>query len=169
MTGKCELVLAQAKDLHRCIDILRAGRDFQRAQGFVQWPDGFPNEAVIRSDIRKKLGYVVKVDDVIAAYLYLGFDGDPSYPQIKGAWQYDDPYAVIHRIAIADEFRGMGLADITFRLVGDFCKEKGVSLLRIGTHERNTRMQHVLDKNGFVYCGIVIQDSGERLAYEKKL
>jgi hypothetical protein len=30
-------------------------------------------------------------------------------------------------------------------------------------------MQHVLEKNGFVYCGTVIQGNGDRMAYEKKI
>ena len=31
-------------------------------------------------------------------------------------------------------------------------------------------MQHLLDKNGFTYCGIIYLDDGtERLAYQKQL
>ena len=164
-----ELTLAKMEDFHHCMDILRAGRDFQRQQGFLQWPDGFPDAELIRSDICSGLGYVVKADGVIAAYLYIGFDGDPSYPKIRGAWQYDEPYAVIHRIAISPEFRGIGLTGIIFDLVGELCRKEGISLLRIDTHEDNKRMQHVVSKHGFVYCGIVIQGGGDRLAYEKKL
>lgn len=164
-----ELVLAGPEDLGRCMEILCAGRDFQREQGFFQWPDSFPDENVIRSDIRDHYGYVVKVDGKIAAYLYLGFDGDPSYPQIRGAWNYDEPYGVIHRIAVSDEFRGMGLTGRIFQLVGALCRQRGIFLLRIDTHEDNKRMQHVLAKNGFAYCGLVIQSGSDRLAYEKKL
>lgn len=164
-----ELVLAQPEEFHRCMDILNAGREFQREQGFIQWPDGYPDEESVREDLRNGLGYVVKAEGVIAAYMYIGFDGDPAYPKIKGAWKYDEAYAVVHRIAIAPEFRGMGLASITFRLVEDFCRSRGFSLLRIDTDEANKRMQHVLHKNGFEYCGTVIQGNGERLAFEKKI
>lgn len=167
--AKYELTLAQTEDFRRCMDILNAGREFQCAQGFVQWPDGYPDEASVRCDIRDGLGYVLKVDGVVAAYMYIGFDGDPAYPKIKGAWNYDAPYAVVHRIAIAPEFRGMGLGSVTFRMVEDFCKKRGFYLLRIDTDGENKRMQHVLTKNGFVYCGTVIQGGGDRLAFEKKL
>ncbi|MBE6958076.1 MAG: GNAT family N-acetyltransferase [Ruminococcaceae bacterium] len=166
---KYELTLARSEDFDRALEILRSGRDFQRQQGFVQWDDSFPNPETIRSDIREKLGYVVKVDGKIAAYLYLGFDGDPSYPAIRGKWKSDEPYAVVHRIAIAPEFRGMGLASVTFRLTEDYCKSRGFYSLRIDTHESNKRMQHILTKNGFLYCGIVLQNGSDRLAYEKKI
>ena len=164
-----ELALARQEDFRRCMDILDAGREFQRQQGFIQWPDGFPDEESILCDIRSGLGYVVKVDGAIAAYLYLGFDGDPAYPAIRGAWGYEENYGVIHRIAIAPEFRGTGLASVVFRLVEDHCRERGIYLLRIDTDEQNKRMQHVLEKNGFVYCGTVVQGGGDRFAYEKKL
>jgi len=164
-----ELALAQAEDFRRCMDILNAGRQFQREQGFIQWPDGYPDEESVRGDLRDGLGYVLKVDGVIAAYMYIGFDGDPAYPEIKGAWKHDGAYAVVHRIAIAPEFRGLGLGSVTFRLVEEFCKGKGFYLLRIDTDGANKRMQHVLEKNGFVYCGTVIQGGGDRFAYEKKL
>ena len=166
---KYELVLAQLEDFQRAMDILNAGRQFQREQGFIQWPDGYPDEESIRCDLRDGLGYVLKVDDTIAAYMYIGFDGDPSYPEIKGAWKHDGPYAVVHRIAIAPEFRGLGLGSVTFGLVEEFCKSKGFDILRIDTDGENKRMQHVLAKNGFVYCGTVIQGGGDRLAFEKKL
>ena len=164
-----KLSLAQPEDFDRAIEILRSGRDFQRQQGFVQWGDNFPDPEIIRSDIRKQNGYVVTADGKIAAYFYLGFDGDPSYPLIRGAWNYEEDYAVIHRIAIAPEFRGLGLSSVVFKLAEEFCRKKGVSLLRIDTHEDNKRMQHILAKNGFVYCGIVLQNGSDRLAYEKKI
>ena len=167
--AKYELTLAQMEDFRRCMDILNDGREFQRAQGFVQWADGYPDEGSVLGDLQNGLGYVVKVDGAIAAYMYIGIDGDPAYPEIKGAWNYDEPYAVVHRIAIGSEFRGQGLGSITFRLVEDFCRSKGFYLLRIDTDEKNKRMQHVLEKNGFVYCGTVIQGGGDRMAYEKKL
>jgi RimJ/RimL family protein N-acetyltransferase len=167
--AKYKLTPAQMGDFQRCMDILNSGREFQRAQGFVQWADGYPDERSILADLQSGNGYVLKAYDTIAAYMYIGFDGDPSYPQIKGAWGYHEPYAVVHRIAIDSSFRGQGLSSITFRLVEDFCKSKGFYLLRIDTHEENKRMQHVLAKNGFAYCGIVMQNGGERLAYEKKL
>lgn len=164
-----ELVSAKPADFSRCMDILNAGREFQRAQGFVQWPDGFPTEESIREDIALSRGYVLTADDVIAAYLSIGFDGDPSYPQIQGAWHSDRPYAVLHRIAVDAAFRGMGLTSTLFRLVEDFCISKEIFCMRIDTHAHNKRMQHVLAKNGFSYCGTVMQETGERMAFDKTI
>lgn len=164
-----QLITATWDNIPRYLEILNSGREFQRAQGFIQWPDGYPAREDIQEDILSHKGYALTAGDAIAGYLYLGFDGDPAYPQIKGAWHYDAPYAVIHRIAIGEEFRGQGLADIAFRLAETICLKKGVFVLRIDTDGENKRMQHILNKNGFSYCGTVVQGGGDRLAFDKKL
>ena len=164
-----ELVLARNEDIGAYVDILNEGREFQRAQGFVQWPDGYPDKTDVAQDIQEGKGYALHVDGEVAAYFYLGFDGDPAYPEIKGAWRFDEPYAVIHRVAIAKSHRGRGLMNELFRLAGAVCLEQGVACLRIDTDEQNKRMRHVLEKNGFVCCGTVIQGGGDRLAFDKKL
>ena len=164
-----ELVHASRENIPACVEILSEGRAFQRKQGFVQWADGYPGSREVEADVKAGKGYVLKVDGAIAAYMYLGFDGDPSYPAIRGAWHTGEPYTVIHRIAIGDGFRGLGLTDVAFRLVEEFSKSHGVYALRIDTHADNKRMQHVVEKNGFSYCGIVMQNGGERLAYDKSL
>lgn len=48
----------------------------------------------------------------------------------------------------------------------DYCKAQ-IPHLRIDTHEDNKVMQHVLEKYGFVRCGIVyVSDGSPRIAYE---
>lgn len=164
-----ELTQAVPEELPAYMEILDAGRAFQRQQGFLQWPDGYPDQASVEQDIRQGKGCALRVDGQLAGYLYIGFDGDPAYPQIKGAWRYDRPYAVIHRIALAPGFRGRGLADVAFRLAGELALAKGVDCLRIDTDEKNQRMRHILQKNGFACCGTVVQGGGDRLAYDKLL
>ena len=163
------LELAKWEDIPHCVDILSDGREFQREQGFVQWPDGYPGRAEVESDVRTGKGYVIKCGDTIAAYLYIGFDGDPAYPEIRGAWHYPEPYAVIHRMAIGKAFRGKGVSGVLFQLAGEFIRSKGITNLRIDTDEANSRMRHVLEKNGFACCGLVIQGGGDRLAFDKSL
>lgn len=167
--AKYELVPAQPEHFMRCMEILQSGRAFQRAQGFIQWPDNFPNAERIHKDIADLQGYILLVDDTVAAYLYLGFDGDSNYLEIDGSWLYHEPYAVIHRLALDAQFRGRGLATVIFRLAEQICIRRGCYCLRIDTHQDNKRMQNVLKKNGFSFCGTVMQETGKRMAYEKKL
>lgn len=163
------LVPALEGEISQCFEILNQARAFQREQGFVQWPDGYPPRSAIEEDVHSGKGYVVKADSAIACYMCIGLDGDPAYPAIKGAWHSDLPYVVIHRLAMAPEFRNRGLSQQVFSLIEGYCKNAGISNLRIDTDEKNMRMRYVLEKNGFHYCGTVIQGGGDRLAFDKLL
>ena len=99
---------AREADIPRCGEILDEGRAFQQAQGFVQWTEDYPNAGTVRQDIRDRKGYVIRSGGDIAAYLCIDFGGEPAYKEIRGAWQTEEPYAVVHRMAFAPEFRGPG-------------------------------------------------------------
>ena len=164
-----QLVKAQPEEVAQCKAILDSGREFQRQQGFVQWPDGYPTLEMIAKDVEVGKGYVLKVDSRIAAYMLLDLDGDPAYADARCHWHNEDKYLVIHRIAISEEFRGQGIAAIIFDLVAEYAKEQGVYNLRIDTALENKRMQHVVQRSGFTYRGLVIQGGGDRMAYDKQL
>ena len=164
-----ELVPAKLSDLPVCMEILDSGRTFQRQQGFTQWRDGYPAAEDVQRDIESGGAYLLTIDNTPAAYVYIGFDGDPAYPLIEGRWRFGEPYGVLHRVAISTDFRGFGLSDVLFDLAGNLVKAHGFHCLRIDTHEDNKRMQHILTKNGFSYCGTVLQNGEPRLAYDKKL
>lgn len=163
------LELAQAQDAEVCYSILDMGREFQKAQGFVQWTDDYPNFDTVKDDIQNKKGFVLKVDGRIAGYMCIDFDGEPAYDHIEGRWQTEEPYAVVHRLAFHPDFRGMGLADVTFRLIGELCLSQGVRYIRADTDFPNKRMQHILEKNGFVHRGVIVFQGGDKLAYDKTL
>ena len=163
------LEAARPNELDACWEITREGRAFQNEQGFVQWTEDYPNTNTIREDIQNRKGYVIRFDGAIAAYLCIDFDGEPAYREIQGAWQTEEPYAVVHRMAFADEFRGRGLTETAFRLIEALCLERGVRSLRVDTGLANRRMQHILEKNGFSHRGTIYFQGGERMAYDKSL
>ncbi|MGM9567578.1 MAG: GNAT family N-acetyltransferase [Clostridia bacterium] len=143
------LEYAKAEDIEICSQIIEDGKQFQRQQGFVQWTDDYPNRGTICRDVREHKGYVVKSNGVIAGYMCVDFSGEPAYDSIEGHWQSDKEYAVIHRMAFHRDFRGTGLADLTFGLIEKACLEKDVRYIRVDTDFPNKRMQHILEKNGF--------------------
>lgn len=162
------LEVAQPQDLETCWRIINEGREFQREQGFVQWDDTYPTVDLIREDIKAQKGYVLKIDGVIAGYMFIDFSGEPAYLNIKGQWRSEQKYGVVHRMAFSKDFQGKGLSCITFKLIEKFFVENGVKYIRMDTDFPNKRMQHVLTKNGFVNCGIIVFQ-GEKLAYDKLL
>lgn len=160
---------AQPNDAAECYRIIDEGRMFQKEQGFIQWTDDYPNEKTIMDDIDVKKGYILTSDHRIAGYMCIDFDGEPAYADIEGAWNSDLPYAVVHRMAFGSEYRGCGLSGIAWSLIEKLCISKGVHYIRVDTDPQNKRMQHILEKNGFSKCGIVIFQGSGKLAYDKEL
>lgn len=167
--GMDTLELAQAGDIDVCSEIIRAGREFQQEQGFVQWTEDYPNRDTIQEDVKDQIGYVVKTDGQIAGYMCIDFGGEPAYHTIQGQWRTEEPYAVVHRMAFSKGSRGKGLTQITFDLIKELCRSKGVKSIRVDTGLQNQRMQHILEKNGFRYCGVIIFQGSEKMAYDLAL
>ena len=153
----------RAVELDRVLQIYADARSFMKANGNPdQWGENYPPEELIREDIARGTSYVCVEGDDILGVFYYAEGNDPTYAYIEGgSWTNDEPYAVIHRIAVA--VRGRGVAAACFDYALSRCRN-----LRIDTHACNLPMQHTLEKNGFCRCGtIYVEDGSPRIAYQK--
>ena len=153
--------LANKDDLKSIEQIYENARQFMRSNGnFSQWGNSYPSVGIIQADIKQKCLYVVE-DEAIQAVFTLIMREDPTYLEIDGAWLNDRSYATLHRIASRGTQKGI------FKLIIEFSWSICPNL-RIDTHKDNKPMRHLIEKNGFVYCGIIIVGDGTpRLAYQK--
>lgn len=171
---------AREEDLSAILDILDAARGIMRASGNpLQWADGYPSAASIRSDMAKGSGMLVTAsvgeqaggcgkqtggcgERPVGYFAFLP-SPEPTYERIENGTWLDDrlPYHVIHRIASYPEVHGV------FDTMLRWASEREGNL-RIDTHRDNRIMQHLLGKHGFQFCGIIYLASGdERLAYQR--
>ena len=151
---------AELSDLADIMRIYDIAQDRMAANGNPnQWGKIYPSETVVKEDIALGRCLLV-VSDVPHGVFALCEGDDPTYQQIDGAWLNDRPYAALHRIAADTTVHGV------FDFLIDFCKARYDSI-RIDTHENNYVMQHLVEKNGFVRCGIIITHNGTpRIAYQ---
>ena len=171
-----ELIFRQAQscETDRIMQIIRQAQARMHAAGSRQWQDGYPAPGHISADIGRNRGYVLCKPGVegplsVIAYGAVVFDGEPAYDAIDGQWLTDEPYVLVHRIAVADGERGRGVAAEFLHRVETLAQERGVKAFRIDTNFDNQTMLRLLERTGFTYCGKVVYRSGERLAYEKRL
>ncbi len=104
--------------------------------------------------------------DIILGYCCIIIGDEPAYNKIDGAWKTNREYAVVHRMAFSKNARGGGLSKNALDLIKDFCTKKGITAIRVDTQDENKVMQHILDREGFLYCGLIEFDGGPKLAYE---
>ncbi len=162
------------KDIAGLLSLFAEARATIATLGIDQWQNGYPNREVIDADLRAEQSYCVWLDDKVVATFAMLEHGEPTYDKIfDGHWQSGDDnrdYIAIHRVAIAVSCRGQGIAPFILAHAADFAKSLGRNSLRIDTHEGNVVMRKMLEKNGFLHCGrIFLENGNKRVAYERIL
>ena len=160
---------AQIPEAEIIWQILQQAIERRRKDGSNQWQDGYPNQEVVKTDISLGKGYVLEIDNAIAAYAALVFNDEPAYDEIEGNWLTNGDFLVIHRVAVSDDFLGKGIAVLLFQKLEGFAMENQVFSIKVDTNFDNLAMLHILEKLNYQYCGEVYFRGGARKAFEKVL
>ncbi len=153
------------EEIDRLMDIFDQGKRIMRKSGNLkQWTGGYPEKELIQKDIEAGNSYVClnEKEHIIGTFTFIP-GKDPTYARIyEGQWLDDErPYATIHRLAGTEDSHGVAAACL------EWCYTQ-MQNLRADTHRDNHILQHILQKHGFRYCGIIYLANGdERLAYQK--
>ena len=146
------------------MEVLGAAKQVMRRAGNAnQWIGGYPDEQAILRDMEQVGAIVVEDDGEVVAYFAFLPSPEPTYAAIyDGAWLNDTlPYHVVHRMGGVPEAKGI------FASAMEYCFKVDPNI-RVDTHRDNKIMQHLFEKHGFTYCGIIYLANGdERLAYQK--
>ncbi len=151
--------------------IIKQAQQFLKENNVDQWQGDYPNTETIINDVAQKIGYVLVHNEKIVGTVAVSFDGEETYNTIyDGKWKSNEKYAVVHRIAIHNDCRGMDLATTILKNIEQMCLREGIHSIKIDTHKKNLAMQKLMQKNNFEYCGIIyLADGSERIAFEKLL
>ena len=165
-----EIRQAFPNEIGAIMTVIESARTALAEAGSTQWQgaDGYPTEETIFDDVLNGQAYVGIVDGQIVSYAAVIVDGDPAYDKIyDGDWKHHNKrYITFHRIAVLSEFTGQGIAQ-TF--IQGLIEGTDAHDFRCDTHEKNTVMQHILEKLGYVYCGKVPIDGDVLLIRKSKL
>ncbi|MDY6371638.1 MAG: HD domain-containing protein [Bacteroidales bacterium] len=175
MQKKYDIRKATEQDIDLILKMFDHSRTVMRQDGnHAQWV-GYPTRADVAEDVRRGVAYVIEnLKLKIENYQFPNPDNpyigtfalvpgeEPTYGYIDHGRWIDErtPYCTLHRVAAMPGTSGV--AEAVFRYIKDACTH-----LRVDTHALNRPMRHILEKEGFVYCGIIyMPDGGPRDAYE---
>lgn len=158
-------------DIKYAMNIIEQAQSYFKKHGINQWQNNYPNIGTIKNDINNGESYVLLKENNIVATVAVSFNGEKNYETIyEGNWLTSGEFAVIHRIAVDNSYKGLGLATKIIKNVEKLSLNNEVHSIKIDTHEENISMQNLLKKNGFKYCGIIyLEDKSKRIAFEKIL
>lgn len=155
-------------DLERICTIIHQAQAQMRLRGSRQWQNGYPAAAHITDDIDRGYGHVLCTHTgLVVAYGAVVFDGEPAYAEIDGTWLDQAPYVVLHRLAVAQEVKGQGIATEFMRRTMTLARERGTGSFRIDTNFDNRCMLRLLAKFGFVRCGEIHYAGDPPIAFQK--
>ena len=166
---------AELEDIPRVMEIVADAKRSLKKHRVDQWQGDYPTAAAFEQDVANDELYVLCHGEDIAGFLMVTSRPEPCYDDITdGKWSSDAPYCVMHRTAVAAEYRGRGMAEYLVRCAEDISRKSGVKYLRVDTHRKNKPMQHLLRESGFRYRGNILVSSEPghdpaRQAYEKLL
>lgn len=160
---------ADFNDVSQIMDIIKQAQEFFKNSKIDQWQNNYPNIETINNDILNGYSYLLEVNNQIVATLAIIFDREKTYDKIYfGKWMSDKDYVTIHRIAIANEFKGLNIGEMMIDKTVQLAQKNLVDSIKVDTHKDNIVMQKFLLKNKFEYCGIIyLEDGNERLAYQR--
>lgn len=149
-------------DIEAVMQMYDHSRSVMRANGnLTQWV-GYPTRDDIADDIACDASRIIENHGMPVGTFAVVPGVEPTYSVIAHGRWIDErtPYSTLHRMAAMPDTHG--IADIGFLYAKQCCQH-----LRVDTHADNKAMRHILDKHGFVYCGIVFMNDGSpRVAYE---
>ena len=157
-----QIRIAKTEDLPAIMALYEQAKRYMKQTGNpTQWAGAYPQPERVRADLEKGQCHVCVENGRIEGVFTLIFGEEPTYRVIEqGAWPDEKPYATLHRMASSG--RVPRVSDACF----SYAKAR-VDRLRVDTHRDNGPMRRAIERNGFVYCGVIhVQDGSARLAYQ---
>ena len=166
---------AVMEDIPRILEIVQAARESLGRFGIDQWQGPYPGAERFEEDIRLNQCFIVEHAGDTGAFFVLSTLPEPSYDDITdGKWSADVPCCVLHRAAVAREYRGSGMSQALMRCADEQARRYGLKCIRVDTHRKNKPMQNLLRESGYRYRGNILVDAEpghdpHRQAFEKLL
>lgn len=120
--------------------------------GFRQWDDDYPSSGIIRDDIMYGYGVLLCDERIPVAYAALVPDDD-GYMAVADRFSLHGRYVVIHRMAVADAYRGKGNATLFFSLLEKRVALSGIDIIRVDTGAQNRVMLNLMQRLGYSCVG----------------
>lgn len=143
--------LADFSDLEQIMRIIKAVCKEMRLEGNEQWDENYPRENDFLNDIQRRELYVSETNGAVCGFLCINDIEPEEYARIN--WSSHQKPLVLHRMAVASEFRGQGIASGLFQFAEKIALNKGMNYLRSDTNSLNSKMNALFVKMEYTFVG----------------
>jgi len=157
-------------DLPAIVALVQAVVPLMNASGNFQWTAEYPNAAVFENDITHNHLWVAELIGQLVGVAALTQDQDAEYADAD--WDAAEPALVTHRLAVAPEAQGMGVARALLLQAEHEAQALGLRTLRVDTNSENAATQRLFPKLGYRFAGeikLAFRPGLRFFCYEKRL
>lgn len=163
-----EVRKAAIEDLHCITDIFKRAIGEMDVNGIPQWDEIYPNEEIIRDDIRIGQMYAVLQNGDIVSVFVLNQECDKEYLDAK--WRYPNAsYQVIHRLCVNPTYQNKGIGRETMLSIEGLLRRDGIDTIRLDAFSKNPFALRMYERLGFKKVGEANWRKGLFYLYEKKI
>lgn len=141
-----------------------------RANGIVQWLEGYPNREIIEADVKEGTVFVLEEDGRIKSMIVLNENQDSEYQELTWLTDNNSKNLVVHRLATLPEFQKQGLGSRMMDFAENFAKENGYDSIRLDTFSQNAGNISYYKKRNYTEIGNVnlkYRDDYHYICFEK--
>jgi GNAT superfamily N-acetyltransferase len=142
---------ANLHDVPRILEITVAAVKKLNDAGNFQWNETYPLESDFLKDIENDELWVAEENTLILGFMAITTDFPPEYHNF--GWDMNSPATIPHRLALAPEAIGKGLAQKFMLLSEKVALDRGHCYVRVDTNVLNAPMNYVFRKLGYEFGG----------------
>jgi ribosomal protein S18 acetylase RimI-like enzyme len=136
--------------------------------GIQQWGEYYPTMEIFLADIAAGSLYAARIDGSIVGIIGLDEIQFSEWKRQDWADTKGKPL-VVHRICIATNFQGQGIAKKLMRFAEDYAGKNGCTSIRLDAFAGNPISLGLYDSLGYRRCGIFTGHTGNCYCFEKLL
>ena len=164
-----DVCLAALENINEVMRLVIDAKVYMHTTGNYQWDENYPLQHHFENDIKNGDLWLFKSRNTLAGFICINRVQPVEYSTPH--WKTPEDSLVVHRMVIAREFAGKGVAQRMMLFAEEKAKEVGVSSIRSDTNSKNSIMIHIFDKLGYRFTGnIVLRNKPDLFCcYEKSL
>jgi GNAT superfamily N-acetyltransferase len=160
--------LASEADLDALMGMLHDCIVAMRAAGIDQWDDIYPNRERMLADATTQTLYLGFMDDALAGALVLNDHQDAQWADVP--WSIRDvPVAVVHRLMVAPDWQGRGVARALMAFAERHARGSGYGAIRLDAFSANPVALRLYHGLGYRDAGGATFRKGPFRCFEKRL
>ncbi len=139
---------AGEEDIICIADIFKRCTDDMLQKGIRQWDYSYPLVSHVLKDVQNNSAYVMDVKGTVAAAITVDQHQDTQYKGIH--WHsHDLNPVVIHRLAVAPEYQGKGIAASLCVFAEQVAREWSCRSIRLDAYSLNPASNHLYQRLGY--------------------